>query len=123
MAMSDAFGEGRSRYFVAELRGQVVGGAGVAPLAQGDEGTCELKKMYLASAARGQGVGAVLLDRCLVAARELGYAQCYLETMEEMVAARLLYERRGFRPIATSLGSTGHDICNRWYVMSLEEQG
>ena len=44
-------------YFVVELDGRVVGGAGIGPLAEGPAGTCELRKMYFLGEARGQGQG------------------------------------------------------------------
>lgn len=45
-AMAAAYQQARAAYFVVDLDGEVVGGAGIAPLAGGDGGTCELKKMY-----------------------------------------------------------------------------
>src|SRR5690348_2603300 len=47
----------RTLYFVALLDGEVVGGAGVAPLAGGDALTCELQRMYLRRDVRGRGIG------------------------------------------------------------------
>ena len=63
--MSQAYGAPRSAYFVIEQGGEVVGGAGVAPLSGGDFEVCELRKMYCLRAARGQGLGAMLLRHCL----------------------------------------------------------
>lgn len=51
----------RTLYFVALLDGEVVGGAGVAPLAGADPLTCELQRMYLRPDARGRGIGDALL--------------------------------------------------------------
>src|SRR5262245_42544418 len=58
----------RSLYFVATWDGEIVGGAGVAPLAGADPLTCELQRMYLRAEARGRGIGRALLQRCLAAA-------------------------------------------------------
>lgn len=68
----------------------------------------------------GLGLGALLLDRCLEAARSMGYAGCYLETLERLVAARSLYESRGFRRLARPLGATGHDHTEAWYLLRLD---
>jgi putative acetyltransferase len=106
-------------YFVLELEGHVVGGGGIAPLEGGEPGTCELRKMYLLTEARGRGSGRALLDRCLAAARELGYRRCYLETLTGMDAAMRLYERAGFTRLCAPLGATGHFGCDRWFARDL----
>ncbi len=110
----------RAAYFVAEVDGVVVGGAGVAALAGGDLDVCELKKMYLMPAARGLGVGQGLLTRALAAARKLGYRRCYLETLTHMQQARALYEKNGFRRIDGAMGNTGHFGCNTFYLRELD---
>lgn len=117
--MSRAYAEPRSAYFVVERGGKVVGGGGVAPLVGGDNRTCELRKMYFLPEARGIGAGAAMMDRCLRAAREFGFQQCYLETLRGMDAAKRLYERTGFRRLDAPLGATGHGGCNAFYLLSL----
>lgn len=116
--MSRAYAAPRSAYFVVEHEGQVVGG-GVAPLAGGDDDTCELRKMYFLPQARGMGAGAAMMARCLEAARVFGFTQCYLETLRGMDAAMRLYERTGFRRIDAALGATGHGGCNAFYLLPL----
>ena len=117
--MSRAYAEPRSAYFVVERGGKVIGGGGVAPLAGGDAGTCELRKMYFLPEARGIGAGAAMMDRCLRTAREFGFQQCYLETLRGMDAAKRLYERTGFRRLDAPLGATGHGGCNAFYLLDL----
>ncbi|MET1161899.1 MAG: GNAT family N-acetyltransferase [Pseudoxanthomonas sp.] len=117
--MSRAYSEPRSAYFVVERDGTVIGGGGIAPLVGGDEGTCELRKMYFLPAARGIGAGAAMMARCLQAAREFGFDQCYLETLGGMDAAMRLYERSGFRRLDAPLGATGHGGCNAFYLLDL----
>ena len=117
--MSRAYAEPRHAYFVVERDGQVVGGAGVAPLA-GDHGdTCELRKMYFLPEARGIGAGAAMMAACLDAARSIGFKQCYLETLTGMDAAMRLYERSGFHRIDGPMGATGHGGCNTFYLLVL----
>jgi putative acetyltransferase len=118
-AMSQAYCAPRSAYFVVEHAGEVVGGAGVGPLAGGQFEVCELRKMYFLRAARGHGVGAVLLRHCMRVARGFGYQVCYLETLSGMGAARHLYERAGFRPLQKPFGATGHFACDRWFALEL----
>jgi putative acetyltransferase len=68
---------------------------------------------------RGIGAGALLMSRCLDAARDAGFAQCYLETLTGMDAAQRLYERSGFRRIGGPMGATGHGGCNTFYLLEL----
>jgi putative acetyltransferase len=116
--MSGAYQGPGAAYFVVDDGGEVVGGGGVAPLDRGEEGVCELRKMYLLSGARGRGIGSRLLQRCLDAARDLGHRRCYLETLAAMEGARRLYEQAGFRRLDAPLGDTGHR-CNRFYILDL----
>jgi putative acetyltransferase len=117
--MSKAYSEPRCAYFVVESGGVVMGGGGVAPLAGGDPGVCELRKMYFLPALRGQGAGAAMMQHCLDAARDIGFRECYLETLSGMDAAMRLYERSGFRRISCSMGNTGHGGCNTFYLLDL----
>lgn len=110
----------RSAYFVVEVHDKILGGGGVAPLAGGDEDTCELKKMYFFPEARGRGFGQNVLDRCLAAAREIGFTYCYLETFNTMKQAMKLYEKNGFERLPGPLGNTGHFSCDRFYQLRLK---
>jgi len=117
--MAAAYALPGSAYFVVELDGEVCGGGGVAALSGSDARICELRKMYFLPPLRGLGAGAALIARCLRAARELGYTQCYLETLTGMDAAQRLYEKHGFRRIGAALGNTGHFSCDRFYLRDL----
>ena len=117
--MSQAYAAPRSAYFVVERDSVVIGGGGVAPLVGGDDGTCELRKMYFLPEARGIGAGAAMMERCVESARGFGFSQCYLETLSGMDAAMRLYERTGFRRIDAPLGATGHGGCNTFYLLTL----
>jgi putative acetyltransferase len=100
----------RGRYFVA-VGDRVLGGAGYAPLKQG---ACELRKMYLAPAARGAGLGLQLLRACLDAASKDGYRWCYLNTLGRMDRALRLYRAFGFRRVDwRPAGDTSG--CDAWY--------
>jgi putative acetyltransferase len=118
-AMSAAYEGSGAAYFVAELGGEIVGGSGIGPLPGAEPHVCELRKMYLLAGARGRGIGRRLLEACVQTAREIGYRECYLETLAEMDRARDLYERFGFLPLEAPMGDTGHFGCNRWYSLSL----
>jgi len=109
----------RTLYFVALLGGEVVGGAGVAPLAGADPLTCELQRMYLRADVRGRGIGDALLGRCLAAAKQFLYVRCYLETVTQMQAALEFYGRHGFRDLQAPIGRTGHEHNDRWMMRTL----
>jgi len=109
----------RTLYFVARLGGEVVGGAGLAPLAGADPLTCELQRMYLRADARGRGIGDALLNRCLAAAKQFLYVRCYLETITQMQAALEFYGRHGFRDLQAPIGRTGHEHNDRWLMRPL----
>jgi putative acetyltransferase len=71
----------------------------VGALKQLDEGHAELKAMHTAVAARGRGIGRVMVVHLLGVARELGCRRVSLETgtMAAFARARSLYESAGFR--------------------------
>lgn len=108
-----------SAYFVVEREGVVVGGAGVAPLHGGEAGVCELRKMYFLPVTRGIGAGSAMLQRCLDAARGLGFERCYIETLTGMDAAQVLYQKHGFTRLCAPMGGTGHFGCDRFFIRPL----
>jgi len=113
----------RTLYFVAVSAGEVVGGAGIAPLAGADPLTCELQRMYLRSDARGRGIGELLLQECLAAARRFLFVRCYLETVAQMRTALAFYGRNGFEDLTAPLGRTGHHHNDRWLVRPVRRPG
>jgi putative acetyltransferase len=120
--MSETYGTPKSRYFVIEHHGEVVGGGGFGPLAGGTANTCELRKMYFLRHVRGLGMGRRLLAHCLEAAHKLGYSRMYLETLKSMTAANKLYRQFGFQPCTKPMGDTGHFSCDAWYIKILTEK-
>ncbi|MBL4771248.1 MAG: GNAT family N-acetyltransferase [Planctomycetes bacterium] len=98
---------------------RVLAGAGIAPLAGGEKGVCELRKMYALSLCRGLGVGHDLLTLCVGQAKQLGFEKCYLETLDSMASARRLYQSFGFEDLAGPMGDTGHGGCDRWMILNL----
>lgn len=109
--MFETYQSNRMAYFVVEENGELIGGAGVAPLANYEGNVCELQKMYYLPEARGRGIGSAMMQNCLAKAKEFQFEKCYLETMPYMKAAQKLYERSGFNYIDGALGNTGHYSC------------
>lgn len=59
-------------------------------------GIGEVKRMYTRPHARGQGVGAAILDEILALARREGMTRMVLETGDRHPAAWAIYEKAGF---------------------------
>lgn len=118
-AMFEAYNKPGSVYFVVERNDVIVGGAGIAPLQKGHETVCELQKMYFLAESRGLGLGAIVMEKCLLAATEMGYKKCYLETMPYMLDAQRLYKRTGFEYLCEPMGDTGHSACPVWMLKDL----
>lgn len=110
-AMYQQYQKPRRSYYVIEVNGIVLGGAGVAPLDNYDGNVCELQKMYFRPEARGKGFGKQLMLHCLHRAKELKFDRIYLETMNNMYDAQGLYQRVGFKLLEAPLGDTGHFSC------------
>ena len=120
--MFEAYNAPRSAYFIVEKDGKIIGGAGISPLANSTENVCELQKMYFLSEARGLGLGSLMMEKCLLKAREFGFEKCYLETMHYMEAAQKLYKKSGFDYINAPMGDTGHCACPVWMLKDLSPQ-
>ena len=108
-----------SAYQVALQDGKLIGGAGIFPTPNLPVGTCELVKMYLLAAARGKGVGRILIEKAFQLASNLGYQAIYLETMPELKKAIYIYEKMGFKYLNGPMGNSGHTGCDIWMIKTL----
>jgi len=117
--LSEVYEKDNAIYFVAEIDGSIVGGAGISQLENTTDNICELQKMYFLPEARGRGLGTKMMQKCLLTAKNLGYEKCYLETLSYMKSAVTLYEKTGFKALDESLGETGHYSCTEWMIKEL----
>jgi GNAT superfamily N-acetyltransferase len=83
----------RSVFLVAKNQAGPVGCGALRPLT---EEVAEVKRMYVAPAARGQGIGRLLLHELEGYARRFNYASIKLETGVLQPEAIRLYERSGY---------------------------
>lgn len=109
----------KSQYFVVENEGKIIGGAGIYQLENEANTICELQKMYFLPEARGLGLGAEMMEKCLAFAKQVGYEKCYLETMPYMKDAQKLYLKFGFDYLDQPMGCTGHTSCPVWMIKIL----
>lgn len=115
---SEIYNTDGNKYWVAEdENGKICGGVGIGNL-EGAEGVCELQKMYCLPEARGTGVSHKLMDIALEYAKKY-YDRCYLETLENMVAAQKFYEKYNFKRVYEPIVKTEHFACDVRYIKYL----
>jgi putative acetyltransferase len=96
--------------FVARLDGEALG---MAALVVKADGSAEVKRVFVAESARGQGLAGDLLEAVEGAARDAGVRVIQLETGPLSTAAIALYEKRGYRhtpPFGQYIGSAS-SVC------------
>ena len=85
---------------LAMLDGEVAGCCALRPLDTVDyPNASEMKRLYVRQAHRRSGLGRQLAEAILDAARVAGYHSVLLDTLNDMEAARALYEDLGFKDI------------------------
>jgi ribosomal protein S18 acetylase RimI-like enzyme len=84
-------------YYVGYEGSEAVAGGGLRRL---EDGTAEIKRMYVRPEFRSRGLAAQLLRRLEAAATELGYASVRLDTGPKQVTAQRLYRSAGYTDIA-----------------------
>jgi ribosomal protein S18 acetylase RimI-like enzyme len=90
----------RGAMFLAAVDGKPAGCVALRPFDAADyPNAAEMKRLYVRDHYRGSGLGRELAEAALDAARELGYSSVLLDTLDDMEAARSLYEDLGFHEI------------------------
>ncbi|MFO1226967.1 GNAT family N-acetyltransferase [Roseateles sp.] len=82
---------------LALVDGAVAGSGAFRPLPDSDyPDACEMKRLYVRPAFRRFGLGRLIAEALLDRATEAGYSTMLLDTLDDMEAARGLYEALGF---------------------------
>ncbi|MFI6728644.1 GNAT family N-acetyltransferase [Streptomyces atratus] len=104
--------------WIAEVGGER---AGCIFLVAGDEpGVAKLRILLVTPKARGLGLGARLVEECLVFACGAGYRQVTLWTNDALVSARKIYQGLGFTLADEEPHhSFGHDLVGQNWVLDL----
>ncbi|HEY9812814.1 MAG TPA: GNAT family N-acetyltransferase, partial [Candidatus Sericytochromatia bacterium] len=84
-------------FWVVEKQGQIVGTSAYYPVSRGNKAV-EIRKMYLLSSVRGQGLGKFLLQKLEDAIALRGFEQIWIETASVLVEAVKMYESSGYIP-------------------------
>lgn len=94
------YAEPRGALLLAWVDETVAGCCALRPLDTSDyTNAAEMKRLYVRPAFRGLGLGRLLTEGILDAARSAGYSCVLLDTLDDMESARALYEDLGFEEI------------------------
>lgn len=100
--LREKYGPPEGRLYLARADGTA---AGCVALRRIDQEHCEIKRLYVRPAYRGQGLAGRLVDQVLADAREIGYRAVLLDTFPFLEDAIRLYKKRGFREIPSYNGT------------------
>lgn len=94
------YGEPRGTLLLALVDDQVAGCCALRPINDVDySNAAEMKRLFVRKPFRRFGLGRQLAEATLEAGLRMGYACVLLDTLDDMEAARALYEDLGFQEI------------------------
>lgn len=112
-----SFDASRERCWIAEIDGAQVGSIF---LVRHTDDVAKLRLLLIDPAGRGQKLGHRLVGECIAFAKACGYRKITLWTQSILLAARSIYEKAGFRLVATEPHrSFGQDLIGETWELEL----
>ncbi len=111
----------REHCWIAERGGERVGSVFIVK-----EGrhTAKLRLLLIEPEARGEGLGKRLVQQCIDFSRRMGYRKLVLWTHDNLTAARVIYEKLGFRLVKSEPHRQfGVPVVGEYWELKLEPRG
>ena len=110
---------GRNRIWLAERGDRMIGSIAIVARSERE---AQLRWFLVDREFRGQGLGRRLMKRALLFCREQGFERVFLWTTSELVAARRVYMRFGFRKTEEKTHTMwGKDVTEERYDLRLSD--
>lgn len=93
-SLPEKYAPPNGRLYLAFVGEKLVGCVALRPI---NNTECEMKRLYIKPEFRGQGFGRVLAEKIISDAKEIGYKQMFLDTLDTMTSALGLYKSLGFK--------------------------
>ncbi|MBQ2896581.1 MAG: GNAT family N-acetyltransferase [Oscillospiraceae bacterium] len=94
--LEQKYGEPAGRLYLARWNGEAAGCIGLRRI---DDECCEMKRLYVYPAFRGNHIASALARRIIDDARAIGYRAMLLDTLPFLQEALALYRKLGFYEI------------------------
>jgi len=88
------YDQNKENIWIAESGDDLAGSIGIV---KADEKTAQLRWFLVDSRFRGRGLGRKLMEEALAFCREKKYENVFLQTVDKLKTARLLYQKFGFK--------------------------
>lgn len=91
--LEEKYGLPYGRLYIVEVNNEIAGCIGLRKI---DKDNCEMKRLYIRQAFRGNKISNKLLSLVINDAREIGYKRILLDTLPFLKSAIELYKKFGF---------------------------
>lgn len=91
--LENKYGPPYGRLYLARVDGAAAGCIGLRKM---DGQNCEMKRLYVRPQFRGNGLGALLVQKVIADARSVGYSAMFLDTLPFLESAIHMYKKLGF---------------------------
>ncbi len=114
---AQVYQEGKSRLWIAEIKGKAIGSLAIIARPQQQ---AQLRWFLIHPDYRGIGLGKLMVKSAIKFCREAGYQSIFLWTLENLITARIIYEKYGFvLQEEKEHFLWGHNVIEQYYVLHL----